>query len=236
MSKTIGILGGMGPLATIDLYKKIVMNTPVQKDQDHLQIIIYNNPKIPSRMEALRPNGESPLPELIQSAVTLQNAGADFIVMPCHSAHYWIHEISSAIHIPFYNMIQTVIEYMDRYMVKKEGEKVLLLATETTIDSRMYQRSFHNNRIKLILPQRSTEQKNINKLILECKKGCMSNNKYLNDIGKIIERYELEGMNSIIGACTEIPLIFPFLKTSVELIDPTLLLAKKTIDIATKNL
>lgn len=86
---TVGILGGMGPMATVDLFAKIIECTPASVDQDHLKILIYNNPQIPSRVKAILDGTESPREELIRSAQVLEKAGANLIVMPCNTAHYW---------------------------------------------------------------------------------------------------------------------------------------------------
>ena len=85
--EVVGILGGMGPEATIDLFTKIVKGSKVKKDQDHLRILIYNNSKIPDRTLAIKGKGPSPLPGLIQSAKVLEKAGADFVLIPCITAH-----------------------------------------------------------------------------------------------------------------------------------------------------
>ena len=97
--KIIGILGGMGPEATADLFYKIIKLTPAKKDQEHLRIIIDNNPKIPDRTKAILYKGENPLPELIKTAQNLEKAGANFIIMPCNTAHYYHHEIQKIINI-----------------------------------------------------------------------------------------------------------------------------------------
>jgi len=91
--KIIGILGGMGPEATIDLFYKIIKFTPAKKDQDHLRIIIDNNPKIPDRTAAILGKGEDPIPALRETAKNLEKAGADFIIIPCNN--YWLYRDSS---------------------------------------------------------------------------------------------------------------------------------------------
>jgi len=98
--KIIGILGGMGPEATLDLFHKIIKLTYAEKDQDHLRIIIDNNPKIPDRTDAISGTGKDPLPKLIVTAQILEKAGADFIIIPCNTAHYFISEIQQSIKIP----------------------------------------------------------------------------------------------------------------------------------------
>jgi len=85
--KTIGILGGMGPYATVELFSKILKFTPARKDQEHLRIIIDNNLKIPDRTEAILGNGKSLLPEMIATAKNLEKAKVDFILIPCNTAH-----------------------------------------------------------------------------------------------------------------------------------------------------
>ena len=89
--KTIGILGGMGPEATVNLFNLIVSLTKAEKDNEHIPIIIINNPKIPDRTDAIINDRESPLPSLIKAAQKLEKVGADFIVMPCITAHYYYH-------------------------------------------------------------------------------------------------------------------------------------------------
>ena len=104
--KIIGILGGMGPEATIDLFTKIVKSTKAKKDQDHLRILIDNNPKIPDRTLAIQKKGPSPLPRLIQSAKTLEKAGADFIIIPCVTAHYYVDRLQKRVNIPILHIAE----------------------------------------------------------------------------------------------------------------------------------
>ena len=82
MKKTIGIIGGMGPMATVDLMKKVILATDAREDQDHIPILVDNNTNIPDRTAAILGKGESPLPELMKSAERLTNGGADFLIMP----------------------------------------------------------------------------------------------------------------------------------------------------------
>ena len=94
--KTIGIIGGMGPLATADLYRKMIEGTVAEKDQDHVHVIIDSNPWIPDRTEYILHNGPSPLPEIVKSIRRLEAAGCDFLIMPCNTAHHIIEEIGRA--------------------------------------------------------------------------------------------------------------------------------------------
>ncbi|MGR3766305.1 aspartate/glutamate racemase family protein [Rossellomorea sp. NS-SX7] len=227
MSKTIGILGGMGPAATLDLFNKIILNTPVQSDQEHHRIIIYNNPKIPPRTQQ-----SQPLPELIKSAILLEKAGADFIIMPCNSAHIWLEQIKAVIHIPFYSIIETTVESILSEEEAFPNKKILLLATETTINNRLYQKAFHHTPYEIIIPMKE-EQRIIDNAIKEVKLGKISSNQYVKELNRILHVYKEIGISVIIGGCTEIPLLFHLFNADMKMIDPTLLLAKLAVQKAT---
>ncbi|MCP1126246.1 amino acid racemase [Bacillus sp. 3103sda1] len=227
MSKTIGILGGMGPAATLDLFHKIILNTPVQTEQEHHRIIIYNNPKIPPRTQH-----SYPLPELVKSAILLEKAGADFIIMPCNTAHIWLEQIKATIQIPFYSIIETTVESIFLEEKDSTNKKILLLATETTINDGLYQKAFHNTPYEIITPIKE-EQNIIDNTIKDVKLGKISSNQYLKDLNRILNVYKEIGISVIIGGCTEIPLLFHLFKTDMKMVDPTLLLAKLAVQKAT---
>lgn len=228
MNKTIGILGGMGPFATLDLFQKIIENTPAEVDQDHLKILIYNNPKIPPRIQLPR-QSTYPLPELIQSAAILQEAGADFLIMPCHTAHIWYEEMQKHLSIPFYSIIHNTVKSTEQLYGNKENKKLLLLATETTIQSELYQREFENTPFTLIVPH--LEQQNVvDEAIKAVKSGKMNpHDSSLNKLNQIINQYSDDGVSLLLGCCTEIPIMYPFFHTNMKMVDPTLLLAKLAI-------
>jgi aspartate racemase len=227
MPKTIGILGGMGPAATLDLFHKIIVNTPVQTEQEHHRIIIYNNPKIPPRTQQ-----SYPLPELIKSALLLEKAGADFIIMPCNAAHVWLEQIKAAIQIPFYSIIETTVESIRLEEKDSTNKKILLLATETTINNGLYQQAFHHTPYEIITPLKE-ELTIIDNVIKDVKLGKISSNSYVKELNRILNDYKESGISVIIGGCTEIPLLFHLFKADMKMIDPTLLLAKLAVHKAT---
>src|SRR5262245_16312339 len=98
--KTIGVIGGMGPAATADLFAKLLAATPAERDQDHLRVLIDNNPHLPDRNAAIAGRGPSPGPHLAESARGLERAGADFLIMACNTAHAFVADIEAAISIP----------------------------------------------------------------------------------------------------------------------------------------
>lgn len=226
MAKTIGILGGMGPRATVDLFEKIISNTPATIDQDHLHLIINNNPQIPSRVDAFVNKHASPLPVLIESAAVLEKAGADFIIMPCHTAHIWIEELQKSTSIPFYNMIENTVSYIIDN--QPNTQKTLILATPTTIEKQLYQKLFQKNNLDFIVPSIS-EQQIVYNLILKVKSGYIKENPYIDALNEILRSYVKKGVTSFLAACTEIPLLLHFLSKDIEVLDPILMLAKMAI-------
>jgi aspartate racemase len=108
--KKIGILGGMGPEATADLFFRIIRATPVENDQDHVKVIIYSNPQIPDRTEAILYSGSNPVPEITATAKILEASEADFLIMPCNTAHYFILDIRKAVGIPILDMIELTVK------------------------------------------------------------------------------------------------------------------------------
>ena len=110
MSRTVGVIGGMGPEATVDFLRRIVAATPAKDDADHIRVLVDNNPKIPSRIAALIDGtGEDPLPVLIAMARGLEKQGADFLVIPCNTAHYYLPKIAQAVSIPLLDMVALAI-------------------------------------------------------------------------------------------------------------------------------
>lgn len=135
--KIIGILGGMGPEATLDCFAKIIKNTPAKKDQEHLRVIMDSNPKIPDRTGAILGQGESPLPALAASARSLERAGADFVIMPCVSAHLFAADLLQTISLPFLSIFEAVNTGIRRSHPRMD--RVGLLGTTGTIQGGLFQ-------------------------------------------------------------------------------------------------
>lgn len=222
---TVGILGGMGPMATVDLFAKIIECTPADVDQDHLKVLVYNNPQIPSRIKAILEGTESPRDELIRSAQLLEKAGANLIAMPCNTAHYWYQDIQNAVKIKIINMIENAADIIQ---VQEANNKVMLFATAATVKTRLYQEVFLAKNVCLEVPT-TEEQQIIAKAIDETKAGKIDNNPYLTMIENTIAKYQQVGINSFVAGCTEIPLLFKHIKKNCNKIDPTLLLAKAVV-------
>ena len=223
--KIIGILGGMGPEATTDLFYKIIKLTPAGKDQDHLRVIIDKNPKIPDRTAAILGKGEDPLPALRETARNLEKAGADFIIIPCNTAHYFLPSIQESVKIPLLNIIEETAKETQKKIpsIKKVG----LLASIGTYKTEIYSQHFKKFNIEVISPEEKDKEK-VMKVIYAVKTGDLSE-EIKKNITSIAQKLIDKGAEAVIAGCTEIPLILKEGDVSVPIIDPTQALAEAAI-------
>ena len=224
--KVIGIIGGMGPLATMDLYNKILSRTAAQNDQDNFHVIIDSNAPIPDRTEAILHAGKSPLYELIRSAHRLEFMGADIIIMACNTAHYYYEQMAPHLTVPFVHMIdETAKEVRARSL-----DCVGLLATEGTCQSGVYDRSFQRLGIKLIKPSAQT-QRCVTSIIYDGVKAGKA--RYpTGDIAKTLSELSADGAKAFVLGCTELPIAFARYGIGANVIDPTEILAERAVDLA----
>jgi len=188
----------MGPKATLELFKRILASTPASSDQEHLRILIDNNPAIPDRTAAILGDGESPLPLLKKTARTLEDAGADLIAIPCNSAHYYLGEIRKAVKIPVLDMIgETALTIKER--------RVGLLATDGVLHTGLYHRACEKRGIELVKPGRD-DQALVMRVIYHIKAGDDAAS-FKADVIGVIKRLQEEGAAAVIAGCTELSLI-----------------------------
>ncbi len=223
--KTIGIIGGMGPLATVKLFEKIVLNTSASSDQDHPPILIDNNTRIPDRTQFVLGTGRDPRPELIKSAKKLEKMGADFLIMPCNNAHYFYEDIVKEINIPLLSMIEAAVE---KVKTEYKNEKVGILGTDGTIMGKVYQRVLEREKIDYLVP--SIEgQREVMKLIYNIKMGIYDNE--LENLYREFINMKNDGVQVFIIGCTELSVavdMYEF-KEKIKYVDALEILAKKAI-------
>ncbi len=223
--KVIGIIGGIGPEATLDLFKKILRNTPARMDQEHLRILIDCNPMIPDRVRAIFSKGEDPAPALIATAQNLERAGADILLLACNAAHYYLPTIVAGVSIPVLNMIEETADFCaERFSnVRTPG----LLAQTSTIRLGLYDKAFERVNKKIIHPD-SKGQEIVRRCIYEIKAGNLGREvkAQLLHVGKDLIA---SGAEVVIMGCTEIPLVLENGDLAVPLIDPTDLYAQSAV-------
>ncbi|MFC2106507.1 aspartate/glutamate racemase family protein [Candidatus Bipolaricaulota bacterium] len=197
-SKAIGILGGMGPAATIEFFRRLVAATPAAVDQAHLRILIDNNPHVPDRTDAIFGRGPDPGPALADMARGLAASGADFLTMPCNTGHVFQAAIRNAVSIPFIDMIE---ETAHMIAVKRVG----LLATTGTVRAELYRMACDQRDIELITPAED-DQRLVMDMILRIKAGGPGAS-VREHAAAIVGRLADRGAGAVIAGCTEISLI-----------------------------
>ena len=223
INKTIGIIGGMGPLATADLFEKIISNTKAETDQEHFHVIIDNNTNIPDRTNAVLYDGSDPIPEMIRSAKLLESRGAECLIMPCNTAHYFYNDIAKAVHVDVLNMIDITCKAIVESGYKRAG----LLATTGTIKTGVYARSCEKYGIDLLVPDDSHQVAVMDMIYKGIKAGKTEYDcSIVNDgVKDMLDR----GAEVIILGCTELPLAYKMYQMHFSFIDPTNELAKAAI-------
>ena len=230
--RIIGVLGGMGPEATLDLFQKIIKNTKAVKDQDHLRVIIDSNPKIPDRTPAILGSGENPLPLMIETARNLESAGAGFIIIPCVSAHYFIEELREGITIPVISIIEEVAGEVERRLpaIRQVG----LIATTGTIRAGLFHDRLRETGVEVLVPT-PEDQENLVTSAIYGESGIKAGFTSLENKGNILNASNAlieKGAQGIIGGCTEVPLVVQQGDMEVPFFDSLNILALAAIRLA----
>ncbi|MCD5415202.1 MAG: amino acid racemase [Clostridiales bacterium] len=235
MKKTVGVLGGMGPEATMDFFKRVIELTVASCDQEHIPMLIDNNVLIPDRTAYILGEGENPLMHILKSAMKLEMMGADLIVMPCNTAHYFHDDIKKFVKTPFVNMIDGVAKHIKQNF---NAAKVGLLATGGTYSSEIYSNSFEKLAISIVTPNGAVTREIMN-IISEIKKG--NKEEYCKELKNIILDLKRQEVEAIILGCTELSLMRDSLvadeqikHANIKLIDPMDILAKKVVFLASE--
>ena len=229
--KTIGILGGMGPEATADLFSKIIANTPADKDQDHLRVVIDSNPKVPDRTAAILCGGESAVAALKAGIEALKRAGADFVVIPCVSAHFFLEELQAQAALPVLSMLDVTVEHIRRHYpgIRKVG----MLATTGTLQGGRFREKLQQSGLETLTPA-GPDQERIMAAIYEIKgvPGGRDRDAIGAEVRDIAGRLIQRGAQGVVAGCTEIPLVLKPGDLSVPVFDTLLLLARAAITAA----
>lgn len=230
--KIVGIIGGMGPEATVDFMTRIIKGTPAIDDCDHIHMLVDNNPKIPSRIKSLiEGNGESPIPCLREMARRLESLGVDFLAMPCNTAHYYHRDIQQAIQIPLLNMIDLSV----RSVIKQHPgiKKVGLLASTAVIHLKIYERPFARKMVHLLTPA-DINQSKIMEAIKKIKTSSYGD-EVVEPIQSAAEGLIGSGAEILLLACTELSIIGRRIRSTVNIFDSAQILAETVIREALKT-
>ena len=227
MSKTIGILGGMGPEATLHFFQLIIRLTKAETDQEHVPVLIWNNPQIKDRTGAILRNGPSPLPQLIEGARLLERGGADMIAIPCVTAHFFHEEVQKQVSIPVFHLVEEAGRYVDTYLPSVRN--VGVIATRGTLGSGLFQNVFSRaGRTVLVPDDRHMEYFREAVYTDEGIKAGFKK-KPKEKMLRIVRYLEEQGAEAIIAGCSEIPLVLDDNDLDLPFINPLKILAIESI-------
>jgi len=219
MKKTIGILGGMGPEATVHFFNLIVKHTAAAKDQDHIKVLVWNDPTIPPRTDAILGLGPSPLPRLLAGVKVLEQGGAGLIVMPCISAHCFAAEIAARSKVPFIDLLEESLRDAKKRIpgLKRAG----LIASTGTVESRLFHKLFEKSGIEILTPK-PAEQRAVMEAIFGENgiKAGITTGRPRTAILRLARGLIGRGADAVIAGCTEVPLVLREADLAVPLIEP----------------
>lgn len=233
----VGIVGGIGPAATVDFMQKIIRSTGASRDQEHVRLVVDHNPQIPDRTANLVGGGRDPTLALYSACRRLEANGASVIAMPCNTAHAYVHRLQPGLHTPIVNMLAETVRHIGTQL--RGHTKVGLLATTGTVASRVYHDAASGAPFELVVPDSGHQA-----LVMDaiyggngvkaghvdgpCKAALLRALQHLADAGATV----------VILGCTELPLVLPehpafsVGRHEVVLLDPTAILARKCVDLA----
>jgi aspartate racemase len=198
----IGVLGGMGPAATLDFMAKVIRLTPATRDQDHLPLIVLSDPRVPDRVGPIMTGeGEPPLPAMVRGLRALEAAGAGCIVIPCHTAHVWYDDLQASTPLPVLSMVEAVLEEVGRRA--PPGLPVGLLATAATLKADLYQSALEARGHPTLIPSDEVMRMRVLPAIALVKRDRSAEAAALLEVA--IADLVAKGAGLVVLACTELP-------------------------------
>jgi len=224
MPKIVGILGGMGPMSTVDLMRMVTERTPVRHEREHLRILVDSRPQIPDRPAALLGRGESPVPMMQESARRLEKWGAELLAIPCNTAHGFLEDVQDAVEVEILDMIGLVERELSRMF--PPGSPIGLLATAAAVEAGVFHRKLPDYR--LLTPEPDVHARLVAPAILQVK---------LEDRFEEPRAMLLKAADSLqpppealIAGCTEVELALAGAGAPFPVLLPMTLLAQEIVD------
>ena len=233
----LGIVGGVGPAATVDFMGKVVASTPAGRDQDHIKMVVEQNPQIPDRTASLLNDETDPTMAMYATCKRLESAGANAIAIPCNTAHAFVERIQEHLRVPIVNMLTETIDWIRQTYGRDKA--VGLLATSGTVASQVYHQAASRAGLEIVVPAPDYQ-----KLVMEaiygergikagfteglCRDQLLIAAEHLSEVGATV----------LILGCTELPLVlshcdaYELRGRTVALVDPTLILARRCVALA----
>lgn len=232
-SSLVGVLGGLGPAAGFHFCSRLTELNPVRREQDHLRVVVWSDPRVPDRSNALLHGGESVVPSLRRGVSFLKESGADFLVVPCNTVHLWIPGLAQDVGIELLSIVEANVSELASRMPR--GGPVAVLGTDATVDSRMYQDALRERGLEPVENTRP-QQRALMQAIYDVKLGIDKNRIHAAELLQdVIVDVEEKGALTIVLGCTELNLLAKYCTFRVPVVDSLDTLAKSTIVRANSN-
>ncbi|MGH3359284.1 MAG: aspartate/glutamate racemase family protein [Nocardioidaceae bacterium] len=228
-SRIVGILGGMGPAATADFYDRLIRATPARHDQDHLRVVIWSDPTVPNRHEALIGDGTDPTPWLEHGVRQLRQCGAEIVVAPCNTVHAFLPTIMADKDVEFLSIIDTMV---DEVAAAGTGDRVGLLAADGALASGLYQSALRAAGKQTVLPADRSQQA-LMRTIYRVKSGS-AGSREAEQLSSVLDELEAAGAHSVIIGCTELSVLSGDVRSGVHLMDAADALVRRTVAAAAR--
>jgi aspartate racemase len=208
----IGVLGGMGPLATADFFNKVIAATPAKGDADHVPLLIQSDPRIAPRPAAILGEGRSPLPELLAGRDRLILAGATALAMPCNTAHFWLAELRNGCTVPFLSMVDASLDAVSQ--LADAGSIIGIIATRATLAAQIFDLALTRAGYTAMPPDEAVMQSLVLPGIACVKAGDTLRGGQL--IEEAVQALLNQGAHAVILACTETPLALDAIQSQLR--------------------
>ncbi len=199
--KTLGVIGGLGPMATAYFMQLVIDMTEAATDQEHIPMIIYNCPQIPDRTRyLLGESTENPGPQIIDCGRKIGQTGAELIAIPCITAHALFPEIEKELETPVLHIIKETAAYLKAEGIKKIG----LEATDGTVQTGVFQKELEQQGIEVVLPSKEKQEMVMHIIYNNVKAGRRVD---MDRFQQVEEELHENGAEVIILGCTELSMI-----------------------------
>jgi aspartate racemase len=221
----VGIIGGMGPEATVELMRRVIERTRAEDDADHVHLLVESNPKIPSRIAHLiEGTGNDPLPEILRVARNLQGAGANALAMPCNTAHHYADQIRAAVSIPLLDMVKLTVTQV---AAARPAARVGLLASTAVLRVGVYAREFAAQGLEGVSPRRQDELMALIRGVKRGETGAAAAQRLAAIGAELADQCEIA-----LIACSELSLISAHLAARARVLDSLDVLADAVVEFA----
>jgi aspartate racemase len=197
--RMLGVLGGMGPLASAEFMRVLTLETPALRDQDHIPTVLWSDPRVPDRTLARDAGGEDPLPALLRGIAGLEAAGCGAIAIPCNTAHGWFDAMQAATRLPILHIVDAAAADLARQGVPVE--RIGLMGTSATLAMRLYQTRLG---VECLVPDAALMASHVMPAVALVKANRVAD--AYAPLAEVARHLRAQGAQAVVLGCTEIPL------------------------------